>query len=333
MTTTEASAPGKIILFGEHAVVYGQPAIAAPVSQVRARAWVADADAGSGVCLNLTNLDYHYTLSQAPADDPFAAAIRLLQQEARLETLPPLSITIHSDIPIASGLGSGAATAAALLRALARHLGLSAFASDAQVSRLAFAVEQLHHGTPSGIDNTVVAYEKPVYFVRQQPENRIEPFRVARPLSLLIADTGVSSSTKTVVSDVRRQWQADPAHFNALFARCGQIADQARQAIETGNVAQVGALMDQNQDVLRQMTVSSPALERLVAAALGAGAIGAKLSGAGRGGNMIALVGEGAEASVRESLLSAGARAVLISVIGQTSGETRSSTSPPKLNS
>lgn len=324
MTTTEASAPGKIILFGEHAVVYGQPAIAAPVSQVRARAWVADADAAasagadadSAVCIHLTNLDYHYTLSEAPADDPFAAAIRLLQQEARLESLPSLSITIHSDIPIASGLGSGAATAAALLRALALHLGLSDFAGDAQVSRLAFAVEQLHHGTPSGIDNTVVAYEKPVYFVRQQPENRIEPFTIARPLSLLIADTGVSSSTKTVVGDVRRQWQAEPARFDALFARCGQIADQARQAIEAGDIAQVGALMNQNQELLRQMTVSSPALERLIAAALSAGAIGAKLSGAGRGGNMIALINEVAAPPVRAALLSAGARAVLASIIG-----------------
>lgn len=328
MTVTEASAPGKIILFGEHAVVYGQPAIAAPVSQVRARAWVEDADAaayagayapapaGSGVCLHLTNLDYHYTLSEAPADDPFAAAIRLLQQEAGVQTLPPLSITIHSDIPIASGLGSGAATAAALLRALARHLGLDAFASDAQVSRLAFAVEQLHHGTPSGIDNTVVAYEKPVYFVRQQPQNRIEPFTVASPLSLLIADTGVSSSTKTVVSDVRRQWQADPARLDALFARCGQIADQARQAIEAGDIAQVGALMNQNQELLRQMTVSSPALEHLITAALSAGAIGAKLSGAGRGGNMIALIAADAAPPVRAALLAAGARAVLASVIG-----------------
>ncbi|GAB4157253.1 MAG: mevalonate kinase [Candidatus Promineifilaceae bacterium] len=324
MTTTTASAPGKIILFGEHAVVYGQPAIAAPVSQVRARAWVEDADAaahagapaGSGVCLHLTNLDYHYTLSEAPADDPFAAAVRLLQQEASMQTLPPLSITIHSDIPIASGLGSGAATAAALLRALARHLGLDAFASDAQVSRLAFAVEQLHHGTPSGIDNTVVAYEKPVYFVRQQPENRIEPFTVASPLSLLIADTGVSSSTKTVVSDVRRQWQAEPARFDALFARCGQITDQARRAIEAGDIAQVGALMNQNQELLRQLTVSSPALERLITAALSTGAIGAKLSGAGRGGNMIALIAAGAAAPVRAALLAAGARAVLASVIG-----------------
>lgn len=322
--TTQASAPGKIILFGEHAVVYGHPAIAAPISQVRARATVADAanaPDGPRICLNLTNLNYQYTLAKAADDDPFAAAIRLLQEVAGLSTLPSLDITIHSDIPIASGLGSGAATAAALLRALARHLGLDSLATDEEVSRLTFAVERLHHGTPSGIDNTVVACEKPVYFVRRQPRNLVETFVVARPLRILVADTGVSSSTREVVGDVRRQWQADPTRYEALFAHCGAIAQQARQAIEAGTAPRVGALMNENQEVLREMTVSADSLERLIAVARQAGALGAKLSGGGRGGNMIALVTAETEADVRAALLAAAARSVLTSVIGKDEDE------------
>ncbi|MEJ2748562.1 MAG: mevalonate kinase, partial [Anaerolineae bacterium] len=184
------------------------------------------------------------------------------------------------------------------------------------VSNLTYEVEKIHHGTPSGIDNTVVAYEKPVYFVRQQPQNRIETFGVKRPLRLLVADTGVRSSTKIAVGDVRRQWQADPDRFEALFDGCGRIAETARAAIESGDIAHVGCLMTANQRLLEEMTVSSPELERLVAAALPAGALGAKLSGAGRGGNMIALVkDEGMETAVHEALLAAGAKTVLTTII------------------
>jgi mevalonate kinase len=181
---------------------------------------------------------------------------------------------------------------------------------------LTYEVEKIHHGTPSGIDNTVVAYEKPVYFVRQPPQNRIEPFEVKRPLSILVADTGVRSSTKIAVGDVRRHWQADPARFETLFDGCGRIADTARAAIEAGDMAHIGRLMTANQQLLQEMTVSSPELERLVAAALQAGALGAKLSGGGRGGNMIALVdGAVEETAVYEALVAAGAKSVFTTVI------------------
>jgi mevalonate kinase len=174
-------------------------------------------------------------------------------------------------------------------------------------------VEQLLHGTPSGIDNTVVSYEKPVYFLRRQPLNLIEPFTVARPLDLLIADTGIASSTKAVVGDVRRQWELDRDKFEALFNHCGRIAEAARQAIESGQVEGLGRLMYDNHAYLQEMTVSSPELDKLVAAADLAGALGAKMSGAGRGGNVIALVTEASAPAVQQALLSAGARLVLSS--------------------
>ncbi len=315
---TCATAPGKIILFGEHAVVYGRPAIAAPVSQLRATAVVEDSPT-PGIRLLAADLGTDIQLDEAAADDPVAAVVRQLQTAAQLAHLPNLTITVTSQIPIASGLGSGAAITAAVIRALAQHLGLAHLSSDEWVSNLTYEIEKIHHGTPSGIDNTVVAYEKPVYFVRQQPQNRIEPFAVAQPLRLLVADTGQSSSTKTVVGDVRRQWQADTARFEAIFAGCGRIARQARQAIESGDVVQVGRLMDENHRLLQEMTVSSAALDGLVLAARQAGALGAKLSGAGRGGNMIALVTMEGETAVSQALQQAGARSVLTSVIAPTS--------------
>jgi mevalonate kinase len=318
----KASAPGKIILFGEHAVVYGRPAIAAPVSQVRATA-VVQPNPEPGVRIIAPDLATDFYLDAADPDDALVATIRQIQQAAGLASLPDLIITVRSEIPIASGLGSGAAIAAAVIRAVAGQLGLAHLATDEWVSNLTYEVEKIHHGTPSGIDNTVVAYEKPVYFVRQQPQNRIETFGVKRPLRLLVADTGVRSSTKIAVGDVRRQWQADPDRFEALFDGCGRIAKTARAAIESGDIAHVGCLMTANQRLLEEMTVSSPELERLVAAALPAGALGAKLSGAGRGGNMIALVkDEGMETAVREALLAAGAKTVLTTIIQNVKRET-----------
>ena len=317
MAVSKASAPGKIILFGEHAVVYGQPAIAAPVSQVRATAVIQNNPA-PGIRLIAPDLGSNILLSDADTDDAIAAVIYQFQTAVNLKTLPHLIITVSSQIPIASGLGSGAAITAAVIRALAAHLGLAHLLSDEWVSEQTYEVEKIHHGTPSGIDNTVVAYERPVYFVRQQPRNRIEPFAVAQPLRLLVADTGIRSSTKDVVGDVRRQWQIDPVTFNVIFADCGHIANTARQAIEHGDTVEVGHLMTENHALLQKMTVSEPTLDELVGAALKAGALGAKLSGAGRGGNMIALVDEERETAVHAALLSAKAKNVLITTIYPT---------------
>jgi mevalonate kinase len=314
MIMLQATAPGKVILFGEHAVVYGRAAIAAPVSQVRASAVVSGSDT-PGVRLIAPDLGADFLLAGANENEPLATAVRLVQSAAGLCQLPDLRIVVSSTIPIASGLGSGAATAAALIRALALYLERPDLATNERVSALTYEVERFYHGTPSGIDNTVVAYEQPVYFVRRRPHNVIETFGVARPIRLLVADTGVASSTRVVVGDVRRQWQEEADRFEALFDACGRISQAARRAIETGDEAAVGQLMNENHLLLQQMTVSSPELDYLVGLAREAGALGAKLSGAGRGGNMIALVSEESETAVRHALLGAGARHVLASIM------------------
>jgi mevalonate kinase len=329
---TTASAPGKIILFGEHAVVYGQPAIAVPVSQVRATAVVEPIPADD-ILLHAPDLGYQLWYSAAPEGDPLAAAVRVIY--AQLE-LPPtgLAITVSSNIPIASGLGSGAAIAAALIQAVAEHHGRVDLATPTAVSALTYEVERLHHGTPSGIDNTVVSHEQAVYFVRdlvtyapdiwqrlwqshpRLPLPTLETFRVRHPLRILIANTGIPAPTKESVGDVRRQWLADPATFEPLFKACGQIAQRARLAIEAGDLPLVGQLMLANHMLLRRLTVSSPELDTLVNTAVSAGALGAKLSGGGRGGNMIALVqNEDDAAAVLSALRRAGATAVLETVV------------------
>jgi mevalonate kinase len=306
-----ASAPGKVILFGEHAVVYGRPALAAPVTHLRARASIEETGRPD-VALIAPDIGRTTTLATAYPGNPLAAAVRIVGEYLGRPIPDGFSLRVISAIPIASGLGSGAAIAVAVIRALCQYLGVESVTRD-DVSRMAYEVERLHHGTPSGIDNTVIAFEQPVYFVRRTPENRIEAFSSPRPLRLLIGDTGRRSATKDVVGDVRRRWEAERGRYEEIFDACGRLADLGRAALASGDVTAVGALMSQNHDWLVRMTVSSPALDRLVAAARESGALGAKLSGAGRGGNMIALVTEETEETVKASLLAAGAAAVFTS--------------------
>jgi mevalonate kinase len=310
-----ATAPGKVILFGEHAVVYGRPALAAPVTQLRARAEV-EPTGEADVRLIAPDVGRSALLSYTPPDNPLAAVVRVVETHCHCSLSEGYALSVTSAIPIAGGLGSGAAISIAIIRALAQFLGQTEEFLPAVVSRLAYEVERLHHGTPSGIDNTVIAYERPVYFVRREPQPLIQTFIPARPLRLVIGDTGVRSATKDVVGDVRRQWAADRIRFEAIFGACGRIADAGRAALAAGDLPAVGALMDQNHAWLQRMTVSSPPLDSLVNAARAAGALGAKLSGAGRGGNMIALVTADSEAAVSAGLLAAGAARVLTSDVG-----------------
>lgn len=304
----QASAPGKVILLGEHAVVYGRPAIAVPVSQVRATATVEPLPPGSGLTLVALDLGRTAHLGEAPLDDPLAAAAYHTLAHLDLPNVDGL-VTVRSTIPIAGGMGSGAAVAAAIVRALTTFIGVEL--PPAEISSLVLEVEKLHHGTPSGIDNTVVVYEQPVYFVRQQPP---QTFAVGAPLSLLIADSGIASSTRQVVAGVRQRWEANPARYEALFDQIGSLVEQARQAIEDGLVAALGALMERNHALLQEMGVSTAELDGLVDAARRAGACGAKLSGAGGGGSVIALVQPEGAAAVQAALQGAAARVISTTV-------------------
>lgn len=310
LPAASGQAPGKVILFGEHAVVYGQPAIAVPVTDVQAIAEVeASAPGQTGLLIDARDLEQHLQFDDLPDDHPLAAAVRSTCRVLGIEA-PTVRLTIRSTIPVASGLGSGAAVTAAIARALSAYAGRPL--DDAAVSELAFEVERIHHGTPSGIDNTVVAFGRPVYFVRGQPPERL---RLGGPLHILIGDTGASSPTKTAVSDVRRMWERAPAQIEAVFRAIGEIVRQARAALETGAVDRLGPLMNENHAHLRTLEVSSPELERLISAAVAAGASGAKLSGGGRGGNMIALADSRNAEAVTAALRQAGAVKVISTVV------------------
>lgn len=305
----KASAPGKVILFGEHAVVYNRPALAVPVNQVQVDVEVSDSSA-AGVWITAPIIDLQAELSTLPADHPIGSVILKVFQHFGIATPPNITLTIASTIPVAAGLGSGAAVSVAVIRALSAFL--SHPLSNEQINELVFEIEKLHHGTPSGIDNTVITYNMPVYYIKGKP---IETFKAGKPFTIVIGDTGIPAPTKESVGDVRRLWLRDANRFEEIFNEVAQLSLIARRSIESGRPEMLGELMDQNHELLQQMTVSSPELDTLVLAARQAGALGAKLSGGGRGGNMIALVDSASAESVAAALLSAGAKRTIITEI------------------
>jgi len=299
-------APGKIILFGEHAVVYGRAAIAAPLSQVQAYVEIFPASSCQVEALDVAQ---EILVAEAADTDPFAAIVRFVCAELA-QPLPAWRIVVQSDIPIAAGLGSGAAIAAAMARAIAAGFGRKL--AVPRLSELVFEVEKLHHGTPSGIDNTVVVYEQPVWFVRGQPP---QLFSTGDVLHVLVADTGIASPTRATVADVRNAWAQNPVHYEDLFDQIGTLVLAARTAMLAGNVVMLGRLMNDNHSLLVSLGVSCPELDQLCLAALSAGALGAKLSGGGRGGNMVALFPSEEIAHGKTALIAAGATRVIYTQI------------------
>lgn len=309
MPVITASAPGKIILLGEHAVVYDRPAIAIPVHQVQVKVSVsADIHAPGGrVRLESREIGLTTELASLPADHPLALAVNGTLQAVGVTTPPAMTVRIRSSVPVAAGLGSGAAVSVALIRALSAFLGH--LLDNEQVNALAYRVEQRLHGTPSGIDNTVITYARPIFFQRS---TGFEPLAVRAPLTFLIADSGVKSPTREAVAAVRRDWEQDPRSSEALFDQIGAVVRQGRAALECGQPAELAALMNANHHALQELHVSSPELDHLVAQALQAGALGAKLSGGGRGGNMVALVDPARAEQIAAALRSAGAVRTII---------------------
>lgn len=258
-----AFAPGKLILFGEHAVVHGQPAIAAAV------------DLGTQV--QIEALDGPSRILEAELEDP-----RLWPALSAL--LPPqgLGLRIRSSLPTGRGMGSSAALSIALVRALARWEGREAGIEEQL--RLGFVLERSFHGNPSGLDHTVSALGGALHYRRGPAGIAHEPQRLA-PLQLVVLDTGRAGDTAALVAGVSaRRPAVDPT-----LAAIGALVERMRPALECGEQDRIGAGMAENQALLRALGVSSPEIEDLVSWAGRQGALGAKLAGAGGGGVVIAL--------------------------------------------
>ena len=275
--TAIATAFGKVILLGEHAVVYGTPALAVGIDRgARARARAAAPGDASSLALRGAR-----TVAEHDEGDLPRALRELLQASGVRQ---PLAIEVETDLPAAAGLGCSAALGVAIARAVGHAAGTPPTLTQA-VER-AMAWERVFHGNPSGVDAAVAARGGCLSFVRGAPADDVA---LAQPLHLAIGHTGIASSTKTMVEAVARLRARRPEAVQKTFDGVGVLVRNARLALEAGDLTGVGKLMDLNQMLLAGLFVSTTEVEQLCGLARAAGALGAKLTGAGGGGCVVAL--------------------------------------------
>ena len=308
------SGKGKAILFGEHFVVYGLPALAAgiasettaKITRVRSFGWklVDDRPAMPGY------KEKKYEEQKVSIDN--------MLKHLKIDTTKTgFQIDLGGDLVCASGIGASAASCVAIARALSEEYSL--VLDDNQVNETAYIGEMGYHGTPSGLDNTASTFGGLIWFVRDLSGGppKFEKLKLGKPANLVIASTGLTASTKVVVGDVRKKKEADPDWFDSISKQYVQLVNDAREALIDLNFDKVGALMNENHVLLQQLTVSCKELDNLVEIARENGAIGAKMTGTGRGGNMIALApDETTMKKISEALKKGGAAGVWTTTFG-----------------
>jgi len=272
--TSSASAPGKVLLLGEHAVVYGHPALAAALQR--------------GVCIEVSEApEASIAVRSPPGISPppelLAAALEMAE---RIGAPARFRAAIDTELPLGAGLGSSAAVGVALARALSQLAGHPC--TNERATELALGFERHFHGAPSGVDPAICANGGVIVFRRGEPP-RIERVRARVPIFLCVALTGIARGTRSTVLPLSERRAARPDLYDPMLATLGELARDGAAALERGDLAHLGTRFDEAQKILAVLGVSCPELEDLVQALRKAGALGAKLTGAGGGGAAIGL--------------------------------------------
>jgi len=276
---------GKAILFGEHFVVHGVPGI---VSAIDLTAYAEVKKTGEGITIKderrgAKGYSEKKRTQQKESIERMLKAMGIDLENAFLE------IRVGGDLPSFSGIGASAASSVAIARAIAEELGM--ILSDDTINGVAYEAEKAYAGTPSGIDNTAATYGGLIWFRRNLSggPNTIERLSIRQPVEIVIGNTGVVADTKEMVAGVGERKRENPEKYDPLFNQAESLAFEARKALEDFDLRKVGKLMNENHGLLQEIEVSCKELDYLINLALEQGAFGAKLTGGGGGGCMVAL--------------------------------------------
>src|SRR5690606_12900876 len=256
-------------------VVYGRRAIAAPLSLAIRAEVTSPAERTE---LIISGWDSDPTVHN-PAGAALAGRVAELIADRLGLTGTPARVEVFPELPRASGLGASAALAVSVIRAVVHAFGLSL--SEQEISQLAFECEQLVHGTPSGIDNTVATFGRTILFRKTDAGDEIEELGILVPVPVVGGLTGVRPLIADTVGRVHAGWEKNPQHYEAIFSEIDGLVGTGVEALRRGDLPALGEVMNLNHGLLNALQVSSPELEALVDLARRSGALGAKLTGGG----------------------------------------------------
>ncbi len=276
---------GKTILFGEHFVVHGVPGIASAVDSA------ADATVKkTGKGINVTD---ERTGAKGYAEKKKLQQLESIERMLKAMNMDPQQVAIDiwlgGNLPGFSGLGASAASSVAIARAIAEEFDLDL--PDEKINDIAYEAEKAYAGNPSGIDNTAATFGGLIWFKKSLSghSNTIEPLSIREPVEIVIGNTGIVANTKAMVAGVAERKKQNPEKYGAIFRQAEDLAHKGRKTLEEFDLQKVGELMNENHRLLQEIEVSCKELDYLVELAREQGALGAKMTGGGGGGCMLAL--------------------------------------------
>src|SRR3989442_11643751 len=318
-----ARAPGKIILAGEHFVVLGPPDVATAINLYSQVQVIPKQGSGVSVSADIP-LRFLAGKSGSPIVPHPGELLRPLQlaTEATVRHIGSnnhaLQVSVDCEILVAAGLGSSASTNVAIISAVARSRGIEL--SKKKIFKLAFVPENFLHGKPSGVDQATCIYGGMIQFTRPFTVRTLQPRK--EPV-ILVCDTGIHHATKTLVGAVVQKSRREKTLFQDHIAKIREISKGVVKALRQGDDENLGILMYQNHEILGKIGVSHPKLDHLVQVARRAGALGAKLTGAGGGGCMVVLFRRSRDRGRSSQVLSSGGGSTEKVSMGPNGGESR----------
>jgi mevalonate kinase len=274
---------GKAILFNEHFVVYGLPAIVTAIGKYTVAKVEPFYKSGWKITDNRKATPNYKEEKTAEQKDSINRVLRKMKVDLSEKGI---EIVLEGNLYCASGIGASAASCVAITRALSDHYNLNL--SNEEINDIAYEGEKAYHGNPSGIDNTASTYGGLIWFEKGE-NNVMDRITLSNPVEIVMGNTGKVANTNKIVADVRERKEKNPQKYAEIFDRAENIAYLAKDALLVEDYRELGKLMNENHKLLQQIEVSSRELDFLVKLSRDQGALGAKLTGGGLGGSIIAL--------------------------------------------
>lgn len=274
---------GKVILFGEHFVVHGVPGIASATSLSTEAIVKRSRGPGLNVIDRRKGTEGYTESKKEQQKESLEFTMKAMGIDSKKN---PMEITLGGDLPVFSGIGASAASAVAIARAISDEFKMNL--SNERINEIAYEAEKAYAGNPSGIDNTAATYGGLIWFMRGIP-SKMERLKIRNPVEIVMGNSGVVADTKAVVAGVAERKQKDPKKYDRIFRQAEELVHKARKALDAYDLKAVGQFMNENHALLQEIEVSGKELDFLVNLARQKGAWGAKLTGGGVGGCMVAL--------------------------------------------